>query len=111
MTTTTTHPNTEEKQDNDSSSRSSLIRVSCAVERADWDACLAYAARSPNHVAALGIHPWYLEGLLVTTTTDDNNEEEREDSDGSGCTNSKNGCGSIRACWWERLACASRPAF
>jgi len=69
-------PNTEKKHD---VSSSRMIRVSCAVERADWDACLAYAAQSPNHVAALGIHPWYLEGLV--TTTDDNNEEEEQDSD------------------------------
>ena len=40
-----------------------MISLTCAVEPADWQACLDRAAQSPNGMAALGVHPWYLEDL------------------------------------------------
>jgi Tat protein secretion system quality control protein TatD with DNase activity len=44
-------------------STSSFISLTCAVQQADWDACLAYAASSEFRMAAIGIHPWYLSNL------------------------------------------------
>lgn len=40
-----------------------VIALTCAVEPADWDACLKYASQSTNRMAALGIHPWYVGGI------------------------------------------------
>jgi Tat protein secretion system quality control protein TatD with DNase activity len=40
-----------------------VIALTCAVEQEDWEACLNYASQSTNRIAALGIHPWYLEGI------------------------------------------------
>jgi Tat protein secretion system quality control protein TatD with DNase activity len=39
------------------------ISLTCAVQQADWDDCLAYAASNPYRMAAIGIHPWYLANL------------------------------------------------
>lgn len=36
------------------------ISLTCAVQQADWNDCLAYAASNPYRMAAIGIHPWYL---------------------------------------------------
>jgi TatD DNase family protein len=38
------------------------ISLTCAVQQADWNDCLAYAASNPYRMAAIGIHPWYLGG-------------------------------------------------
>ena len=40
-----------------------IVSLSCAVEPADWQACLDYASTSETIVPALGVHPWYLENL------------------------------------------------
>jgi Tat protein secretion system quality control protein TatD with DNase activity len=40
-----------------------LVSLTCAVHPDDWDACIAYAQASPYHIAAVGIHPWYLNDL------------------------------------------------
>lgn len=40
-----------------------LKSITCAVEPSDWDATLAYASRSDAILPALGVHPWYVEGL------------------------------------------------
>lgn len=39
--------------------------VSCAVSPSDWSTCLEYAAQSTSRKAALGVHPWYIDQLLV----------------------------------------------
>jgi Tat protein secretion system quality control protein TatD with DNase activity len=40
------------------------ISLTCAVQQADWQDCLAYAASNPYYrMAAIGIHPWYLADL------------------------------------------------
>lgn len=45
-----------------------VITLTCAVEPSDWEACLLHAAQSTNRIAALGIHPWYLEGITEDGT-------------------------------------------
>jgi Tat protein secretion system quality control protein TatD with DNase activity len=37
--------------------------LACAVEEADWQRTLDYAAQSTNILPALGVHPWYLDNL------------------------------------------------
>ena len=60
-----TNATTEESLENDNFREGTerMISLSCAVEQADWESCLDYAAQSPYRVAALGIHPWYLDGI------------------------------------------------
>jgi Tat protein secretion system quality control protein TatD with DNase activity len=41
----------------------SLVSLSCAVEPADWQACIDYASTSDNILCGLGVHPWYLPDL------------------------------------------------
>ena len=41
----------------------SIISLSCAVELADWQACLDYASTSETILCGLGVHPWYLADL------------------------------------------------
>ena len=41
----------------------SFLSVSCAVAPADWNACVQHASTSPQRMAALGVHPWYLADL------------------------------------------------
>lgn len=40
-----------------------LKAIACAVEPADWNATLTYSSKSDSILPALGVHPWYLEGL------------------------------------------------
>lgn len=47
-----------------SASELRVISLTCAVEPSDWNACLAYAAKSPHRMAALGVHPWYIESVV-----------------------------------------------
>lgn len=47
-----------------------IISLSCAVEPADWQACIDYASTSETILCGLGVHPWYLadlpDGYLAT---------------------------------------------
>jgi Tat protein secretion system quality control protein TatD with DNase activity len=40
-----------------------LKSITCAVEPSDWQATLDFASKSESTLPALGVHPWYLEGL------------------------------------------------
>lgn len=41
-----------------------VVSLTCAVEPADWNTCLAYAAQSPDRRAAIGVHPWYIAAVI-----------------------------------------------
>lgn len=40
-----------------------LKSITCSVEPSDWNATLEYSSRSDSILPALGVHPWYIEGL------------------------------------------------
>jgi Tat protein secretion system quality control protein TatD with DNase activity len=44
-------------------SKIQLKSITCAVEPSDWRATLDFASKSDSTLPALGVHPWYLEGL------------------------------------------------
>jgi TatD DNase family protein len=46
------------------------MSLTCAVEPGDWEECLKYAATSSWHMAAIGVHPWYLANLPDTWLSD-----------------------------------------
>jgi Tat protein secretion system quality control protein TatD with DNase activity len=63
QTTNTASEELQQQQHQQSLPTACFISLTCAVQQADWDACLAYAASSPYRMAAIGIHPWYLADL------------------------------------------------
>lgn len=40
-----------------------LKSITCAVDPTDWTDTLQFASKSSSILPALGVHPWYLEGL------------------------------------------------
>jgi Tat protein secretion system quality control protein TatD with DNase activity len=59
------------------------------VSPADWRACLEYAASAPTRVAALGVHPWYLDQILnegdAAANEDEGDAGAHEDADAGYC--------------------------
>lgn len=53
-----------------------IVSLTCSVAPSDWLDCLKYAAQYKHRRAAIGVHPWYLNELLVN-----NNEISRNDDD------------------------------
>jgi len=47
-----------------------VASLTCAVCPEDWGSCLEYASKSKHRVAAIGVHPWYLDNLPDTWLTD-----------------------------------------
>lgn len=47
----------------DDTNDDAIVSLTCAVEQADWVSCLEYVSKSHHRIAAIGIHPWYLNNL------------------------------------------------
>ncbi len=43
----------------------SVVSITCAVSPLDWDDALEYASQSQHILPALGVHPWYLNDILM----------------------------------------------
>lgn len=57
-----------------------VISLTCAVAPSDWMDCLHYAAQYPHRRAAIGVHPWYLNELLVIPNDVRPNTDDHDDS-------------------------------
>jgi len=56
----------EQSGDERSATECQIASLTCAVAPEDWEACLEYASQSRHRVAAIGLHPWYLDNLSET---------------------------------------------
>ena len=57
--------------DTSSSCCTTVSSLTCAVAPSDWEACLKHASQNTHRMAALGVHPWFIDELL----NDDNQED------------------------------------
>lgn len=73
-----------------------VVSITCAVSPLDWNDALEYASRSQHVLPALGVHPWYVDEIIMEEyifgkTSDANtNSETTTSTDESTPSNTNN---------------------
>jgi TatD DNase family protein len=63
-----------------------IVVMSCAVDIDDWEKCLEYASKSQYRIPAIGVHPWYVESVLLSSTAGTAGSSTDNDTDGHDLT-------------------------